>query len=76
MRAPTRRPCCARPAAPAGIGPLDFYGKGGAFYPSYGGVALETQMWPNSINTPNFPDAVLRPGKQYSHQLSYRFYTG
>lgn len=31
-------------------------------YPQYSGFALETQNFPNSVNTPSFPQCILRPG--------------
>jgi len=40
-------------------------GTGGAAYPQYGGVALETQHYPDSPNRPEFPSTVLRPGEVY-----------
>jgi len=49
-------------------------GKGGVYYPQYGGFCLETQAWPNSVNTPNFPSIVLRPGQIYQHALTYQFF--
>lgn len=49
-------------------------GKGGVAYPRHGAFALETQVFPNSINTPGFPQCVLRPGGQYRHQAVWRFY--
>ncbi len=39
----------------------------------YAGVALETQIFPNSPNLPNFPNAVLRPGETYRHTCVYKF---
>lgn len=47
--------------------------KGGARYPRFGGVAMETQAFPNSINEPTFPSVVLRPGEEYTHEVWYRF---
>lgn len=37
------------------------------------GIALETQNFPNAINCPNFPSAVLRAGDTYHTQTEYRF---
>jgi aldose 1-epimerase len=39
----------------------------------YSGVCLETQFFPNSPNTPNFPSAILRPNETYNHTTTYRF---
>jgi aldose 1-epimerase len=40
-------------------------GTGGVAYPKYGGVALETQHYPDSPNRPEFPSTVLKPGDVY-----------
>lgn len=48
-------------------------GLGGRVYGPYAGVALEAQHWPDAPNQPGFPDAILRPGQQYSEQTVYRF---
>jgi len=39
----------------------------------HGGFALETQNYPNAINWPNFPNAVLNPGEVYVHNTSLKF---
>ncbi len=49
-------------------------GNGGS-YPKYGGFCLETQHYPDSINHPNFPSIILRPGQTYVSQTIYRFST-
>jgi len=37
-------------------------------------VALETQHFPNSVNTPSFPaGSVLAPGEKYHHKTVYSF---
>lgn len=36
-------------------------------------IALESQMYPDSPNRPEFPSAVLRPGEVYKHKCEYRF---
>ena len=48
-------------------------GKGGVSYEKHGGIALETQSFPNAINTPAFPSVVLRPGQTYKHTTIWRF---
>ena len=48
-------------------------GKGGSAYGKNAGFALETQHFPNSVNTPNFPSCLLEPGQVYSHTMLYRF---
>ena len=40
-------------------------GTSGVRYPKYGGIALETQHYPDSPNRPEFPSTVLRPGEVY-----------
>ncbi len=37
------------------------------------GIALETQNFPNAVNCPNFPSAVLRAGDTYHTETEYRF---
>ncbi len=48
-------------------------GRGGRVFPHYAGVALETQHYPDTINKPEFPSCVLRPGAPYRSQTIYRF---
>ena len=48
-------------------------GKGGVCYPRHGGVALEAQHYPDSMNHPNYPSVVLRPGESYFQRTIYRF---
>jgi aldose 1-epimerase len=48
-------------------------GKGGCRYARYGGLALETQHFPDSPNRPEFPSTVLRPGRTYRSHTVYRF---
>jgi aldose 1-epimerase len=38
-----------------------------------GGVALETQAFPDAPNQPAFPSTVLRPGEEYRQSTGYRF---
>lgn len=42
-------------------------------FPPCGGVALETQRFPDSPNQPRFPSAVLRPGGGFSSETVYGF---
>lgn len=37
------------------------------------GIALETQNFPNAVNCPNFPSAVLKAKEQYHTVTEYRF---
>lgn len=38
-------------------------------------IALESQMYPDSPNHPEFPSTTLRPGEKYSHTIIYKFTT-
>ena len=49
------------------------HGKKGVRYPKNGGFCLEAQHYPDSINHPNFPSTVLRPGESYRQKTIYRF---
>lgn len=48
-------------------------GKDGARYGRRGGLALETQHFPDSPNQPAFPSTILRPGATYASRTVYRF---
>lgn len=48
-------------------------GKLGAPIEKWAGVALETQIFPDSPNKENFPNAVLQPGETYKHTCVYKF---
>ena len=48
-------------------------GKNGAVYGLHGGIALETQHFPDSPNQPEFPSTILRPGETFSSRTVYRF---
>jgi aldose 1-epimerase len=48
-------------------------GRNGVPYTKNGAFCLETQHYPNSINTPAFPNTVLRPKENFSSQTIYRF---
>lgn len=48
-------------------------GKGGQVYAHRSGFCLETQHFPNSPNTPHFPDTRLRPGDVYKETTVYQF---
>jgi len=53
----------------------DTKGKGGVTYHQYAGIALETQGFPDSVNHPNFPSQIVRPGEIYKHNMVYKFTT-
>lgn len=48
-------------------------GLEGRRYGPYAGFCLETQNWPDAVNHPNFPDAVLRPGETLLQETDYVF---
>lgn len=48
-------------------------GLEGRRHDRFGGIALETQGWPDAPNRPGFPDPILRPGGIYRHRVAYRF---
>jgi aldose 1-epimerase len=48
-------------------------GKGGAHYPRYSGIALETQHWPDAPNQPSFPSTILRPGEVFASRARCAF---
>ena len=48
-------------------------GKKGVSYAKHQGFCLETQHFPDSVNHPNFPNTILRPGETYTHSTIHRF---
>jgi len=50
-------------------------GKRGKPYAYRSGFCLETQHYPNSINQPKFPSALLKPGDKYTHTCVYQITT-
>jgi aldose 1-epimerase len=50
-------------------------GVGGLVYQQHTGFCLETQHFPDSINKPNFPSVILRPGQTFKSTTSHRFAT-
>ncbi len=51
----------------------DQTGKGGAAYGFRGGLCLETQYFPDSVNKPQFPSALFGEGREYDSVTVYRF---
>jgi aldose 1-epimerase len=51
------------------------HGKGGAVYGKHAGACLETAHLPDSVNRPEFPSIILRPGQTYRQTCVYRFST-
>ncbi|NER21295.1 MAG: galactose mutarotase [Symploca sp. SIO1C2] len=50
-------------------------GKGDVVYRTHQGLCLETQYFPDSVNQPNFPSVILRPGQTYRHIMVHKFST-
>jgi aldose 1-epimerase len=48
-------------------------GKDGQTYRQRGAVCLETQHFPDSVNHPNFPSTILRPGETFHEVTVFRF---
>lgn len=50
-------------------------GADGATFSKHTALCLETEVFPDAVNHPNFPSAVLRPGETYHHTTVQRFFT-
>lgn len=50
-------------------------GIGGVNYVRHGGFCLETQHFPDSVNHPEFPSTVLRPGQTFQSTTVFKFST-
>ena len=48
-------------------------GLEGRRYGPQGGLALETQIWPDAPNHPDFPNSILRPGAVSEQVTIYQF---
>jgi aldose 1-epimerase len=48
-------------------------GKRGVAYRKHAALCLETQHYPDSVNHPNFPSVILRPGATYRTETIYKF---
>ncbi len=48
-------------------------GKGGVVYGRHSAFCLEAQHFPDSVNQPNFPSVILRPGQTYRQTTLHRF---
>jgi aldose 1-epimerase len=48
-------------------------GKGGTVYRKHAGFCLEAQHFPDSVNHPEFPSTILRPGQTYTQTTVYKF---
>jgi len=49
-------------------------GKDGVSYCHRGGIALETQFYPDSVNHPEWKQPFVKAGEVYSSKTVYRFY--
>ena len=48
-------------------------GKGGRIHYKRSALCLETQNFPNAVNQPSFPSAILRPGEKFKRKTTYSF---
>ena len=51
----------------------DVKGRGGHVFQKHDGLCLECQHFPDSVNKPNFPSTILRPGERYRQITFHRF---
>lgn len=49
-------------------------GRGGKSFVKHGAFCLETEEFPDAVNRPGFPSAVLRPGERYHQTTKIRFF--
>jgi len=52
----------------------EFVAKNGQRYPMRSAFCLETQHYPDSVNKPQYPTVVLRPGNIFKSQTIFKFY--
>jgi aldose 1-epimerase len=48
-------------------------GKRGEAYQKHAALCLETQHYPDSVNHPDFPTTILRPGAVFHQETIYKF---
>jgi len=48
-------------------------GRAGTTSPRRSAVCLESQFYPDSVNHPEFPDSILKPGNIYEQHTVWRF---
>ena len=48
-------------------------GKNGTCYNTHDGFALECQNFPNAVNEPSFPNAIIKAGQLTKAFISYKF---
>lgn len=51
----------------------NFEGKHGHRYPMRAAVCFETQHFPDSINKPDYPSVILKPGETFSSKTVHHF---
>jgi len=51
----------------------NFAAKQGKHYPCRSAVCFETQHYPDSINKPDYPSIILRPGDEFESRTTYKF---
>jgi aldose 1-epimerase len=51
------------------------HGANGAVFDKHTALCLETELYPDAMNHPEFPSAVLRPGEIYAHTTVHRFFS-
>ncbi|HEX7756085.1 MAG TPA: aldose epimerase family protein [Niabella sp.] len=56
-------------------GSPEIKGKNGQQYQPFSAFCFETQVHPNAITIPSFPNTILRPGEVYSTKTIYKFVT-
>jgi len=49
-------------------------GAGGRVFDKHSALCLETEYYPDAVNHPEFPSAVLHPGEIYAHTTVHRFF--
>ena len=50
-------------------------GAGDAVFDKHTALCLETEFYPDAVNQPGVPSAILRPGQTYQHTTVHRFFT-
>jgi aldose 1-epimerase len=50
-------------------------GAGGKLFDKHTALCLETEYYPDAVNQPEFPSAVLRPGEIYHHTTVHRLFS-
>ncbi|MET2984576.1 aldose epimerase family protein [Aureibaculum conchae] len=47
--------------------------KGGVEYSDYSTICFETESYPDAVNQPSFPSALLNPGETYLNETVFKF---